>query len=60
MYTAGHWASTHLVFNAMGIHTGIHTGLLPTSMHNPSTGIKLTSDFEARAISMPTGTGPTA
>jgi hypothetical protein len=58
MHTAGHWASTHLVFNAMNIYTGVHIGLFPTSIHDPSKGITLTSDFKARAESMPAGTAP--
>jgi hypothetical protein len=58
MHTAGHWASTHLVFNAMNIYTGVHIGLLPTSIHDPYKGITLTSDFKARAESMPAGTAP--
>jgi len=60
MHTAGHWASTHLVFNAMNIYTGVHIGLLPTSIHDPAKGITLTSDFKARANSMPAGTAPHA
>jgi hypothetical protein len=48
----------HLVLNAMNKHTGVHLSLLPTSMHDPAKGIVLTSDFEARALSMPLGTGP--
>jgi hypothetical protein len=54
MHTAGHWASTHL----MQIYTGVHIGLLPTSIHDPAKGITLTSDFKARAESMPAGTAP--
>jgi hypothetical protein len=42
----------------MGIYTGVYIGLLPTSILDPSKGITLMSDFEARAISMPAGTGP--
>jgi hypothetical protein len=58
MHTAGHWASTHLVLNAMNIYTEVHIGLLPTSIHDPAKGITLTSDFKARAESMPAGTAP--
>jgi hypothetical protein len=58
MHRAGHWASTHLVLNIMNMHTGAHLSLLPTSMHDHAKGIVLTSDFEARALSMPAGTGP--
>jgi hypothetical protein len=42
----------------MGIYTGVHIRLQPTSIHDPSQGITLTSDFKARAVSMPAGTGP--
>jgi hypothetical protein len=55
MHRAGHWASTHLVLNAINMHTSVHLSLLPTSMHDPDKGIVLTSDFEARALSMPAG-----
>jgi hypothetical protein len=58
MHRAGHWASTHLVLNAMNMHTSVHLSLLPTPMYDPAKGIVLTSDFEARALSMPAGTGP--
>jgi hypothetical protein len=58
MHRASYWDRTHLVINAIGMRTGIHIGLLPTAMHNPSEGIVLTLDFAARALSMPAGTGP--
>jgi hypothetical protein len=47
-----------MVLNALGMRTGIHIGLMHTAMYDPSEGILITSDFAARALSMPAGTGP--
>ncbi len=62
LHRAGYLPSgTHLVLNvlnALGMHTERHIGLLPTAIRDPANGILLTSDFEARGLSMPAGSGP--
>ena len=59
-HTIGHWMSTHIGMNVLGMATGRVVAVTPLSQSISIDRIGLASDFKARSDSFPAGTAPNA
>ncbi len=60
VHRAGHWMSTHVGLNALGMITGRKVAISPVAALIGKAATNLASDFIARADSLPAGTAPYA
>jgi hypothetical protein len=59
-HTVGHWMSTHIGLNSLGMVTGKPVAISPVAALMGQAATNLASDFVARADSLPAGTAPYA
>ncbi len=59
-HTVGHWMSTHIGLNSLGMITGKPVAISPVAALMGQAATNLASDFVARADSLPAGTAPYA
>ncbi len=59
-HTVGHWMSTHIGLNSLGMVTGRPVAISPVAALMGQAATNLASDFVARADSLPAGTAPYA
>lgn len=59
-HTVGHWMSTHVGLNSLGMITGKPVAISPVAALLGKAATNLASDFVARADSLPAGTAPYA
>jgi hypothetical protein len=56
VHSVGHWMSTHVGLNALGMFTGKHVAISPVVALIGKAATNLATDFVARADSLPAGT----
>jgi hypothetical protein len=60
VHNVGHWMSTHIGLNALGMFTGKRVAISPVAALIGKAATNLATDFVARVDSLPAGTAPYA